>query len=132
MRRHLKAELHSAYFCERFVLILEEFLAHCPREALELRKQNNAVLKLQKIAELIVKLKREDNYGDAEAMKEYQKEIEKINRDLFQAMGKFQIPYKYAATDAAAPSAYLTCAACGVCYVCCCGPCAVRSWRRRA
>jgi len=80
------------HFTERFSLVLEEFLSNCPRFAQNMRKQNNAVLKLQRIAELIVKLKREHGYSDEEAMKEYRKELVKLNKYLFGPMGSFQIP----------------------------------------
>lgn len=90
---HLKAELHNPFNCERFTLILEEYLSHCGRYALELRKQTDAVLKMQKVAEMVVHLKRDMGFEDSEAMKQYTKECEKLNRDFFEPMGKFQIPF---------------------------------------
>ena len=92
VRRHLKSELHNPFWSERFSMILEEYLAHCGRFSGELRKQSQAVLKLQRVAELIVKLKREHGYSDEDAMAEYRKELEKLNADFFGPMGKFQIP----------------------------------------
>eukprot|EP00456_Euglypha_rotunda_P026962 TRINITY_DN2162_c0_g1_i12.p1 TRINITY_DN2162_c0_g1~~TRINITY_DN2162_c0_g1_i12.p1 ORF type:complete len:230 (+),score=36.22 TRINITY_DN2162_c0_g1_i12:348-1037(+) len=89
---HLKAELHNATFCERFAVILEEYLSHAGRYATELRKQNSAVLKLQKVAEMIVKLKRK-GASDEDAMEAYTKELKRLNEDFFQPMGKFQIPF---------------------------------------
>jgi phosphatidylinositol-4,5-bisphosphate 3-kinase len=89
---HLKAELHSPHFSERFAVILEEYLSHCGRFAKELRKQNQAVLKLERVAAMIVRLKREHAYSDEDAMREYRKEITKLNADFFGPMGKFQIP----------------------------------------
>jgi len=89
---HLKSELHSPYFTERFAVLLEEFLSHSGRYASELRKQNSAVLKLQKVAEMIVKMKRKGK-TDEEAMEEYRKELTRLNADFFEPMGKFQIPF---------------------------------------
>lgn len=80
--RHLKAELHNAPHAERFALILEEYLSHCGRFSHELRKQSQAVRKLQRVAELVVKLKREHGYGDEEVIKEYRRVSQKITRLL--------------------------------------------------
>jgi hypothetical protein len=76
---HLKAEVHAPFCCERFGLILEEYLSFAGRFTLELKKQASAVLKLQRIAEMVVRLKRDHGYSDPEAMKEYSKECEKVN-----------------------------------------------------
>jgi len=59
---HLKAELASPDFCERFSVILEEYLSHAGPHARELRKQANTVHKLQRVAEMVVKLKNEAKY----------------------------------------------------------------------
>jgi hypothetical protein len=88
----LKAEQHITEYNERFSLILEEYLAHSGPHAAELTKQYNAVQKLQRVAELIVKLKLENKYSDADCMKEYSIELEKLNNDFFLPIGKFQIP----------------------------------------
>jgi len=89
---HLKAEVHAPHCCERFGLILEEYLSFAGRFTTELRKQAAAVLRLQRVAEMVVRLKRDHGYSDPEAMKEYSKACEKLNRDFFQPMGKFQLP----------------------------------------
>ena len=91
---HLKAEMGSLDFQERFTLILETYLSSAGVHAIELRKQHAAVGKLQRIAELVVKLKVEDKVSDAEATKEYHSQLAKLNRDFFAKMagGKFQIP----------------------------------------
>ncbi len=89
---HLKAEVHAPHCCERFGLILEEYLSYAGRFTVELRKQASAVLRLQRIAEMVVRLKRDHGYSDPEAMKEYSKECEKLNKDFFKPMGKFQLP----------------------------------------
>jgi phosphatidylinositol-4,5-bisphosphate 3-kinase len=89
---HLKAELANPEFCERYGVILEEFLSFAGEFTKQLRKQNNTVRKLQRLAELIVKLKLEHKYTDQQCMKEYNSEIEKLNRDFFSKMGSFQVP----------------------------------------
>lgn len=89
---HLKAEVHASHCCERFGLILEEYLTYAGRFTLELKKQASAVLKLQRIAEMVVRLKRDHGYSDPEAMKAYTAECEKLNRDFFLPQGKFQLP----------------------------------------
>lgn len=90
---HLKSEMHNPPYAERFGLLLEEYLSHNAYAAKLLRNQNGAVNKLQRVAELIVTLKRDQGYSDADAMKEYTREIEKLNRDMFVPMGQFQIPF---------------------------------------
>jgi len=87
----LKAELHEPFFTERFSLILEEYLSNCGRYSTSLRNQHVAVLKLQRVASMVVNLKR-SGFSDADCMKEYTKELEKLNRDFFEPLGQFQIP----------------------------------------
>jgi phosphatidylinositol-4,5-bisphosphate 3-kinase len=89
---HLKAELHDPMVCERFSVILELMLSHVGIFADELQKQVCVVKHMQKVAELIVQLKRELQYTNEEAMKEYTKELEKLNKTVFEPMGKFQLP----------------------------------------
>jgi phosphatidylinositol-4,5-bisphosphate 3-kinase len=91
---HLKAEMGSLDFQERFTLMLEEYLSFAGLAAIELRKQASAVHKLQKVAELIVELKVTKRLSDAEATKEYHAALAKLNRDFFRQLegGKFQIP----------------------------------------
>lgn len=79
-------------FMERFAVLLEHYLSNAGRYATELRKQNSAVLKLQKVAEMIVRLKRKGK-TDEEAMSEYRRELKRLNSDFFEPMGKFQIPF---------------------------------------
>jgi hypothetical protein len=50
---HCKAELLSVDFCERYAVILEEYLANCGDFAKDLRTQYNAVQKLIRVAELV-------------------------------------------------------------------------------
>ena len=91
--RHLKSELINPFWSERFALILEEYLAHCGRFSADLRKQNQAVVKMQRVAELIAKLKREHSVADEDAMAQLRKELHKLNDEFFGPVGKFQIPY---------------------------------------
>lgn len=89
---HLKAELHEPAHCERFGVILEEYLSHCGRFSRELRKQNSTVLKCQKIAAMIVKMKREEGATHEATMAAYQKELNTLNRNFFEPQTKFQLP----------------------------------------
>eukprot|EP01006_Ploeotia_vitrea_P036247 TRINITY_DN66000_c6_g18_i1.p1 TRINITY_DN66000_c6_g18~~TRINITY_DN66000_c6_g18_i1.p1 ORF type:complete len:1249 (-),score=825.13 TRINITY_DN66000_c6_g18_i1:300-4046(-) len=90
---HLKAEMAgSADFCERYAAILEEYLSHGSNYTHDLRRQHMAVLKLQRVAELIVKLKTKHKMSDSDCMKEYHKELHKLNKRFFSKIGKFQIP----------------------------------------
>lgn len=63
---HLKAEVHAPHCCERFGLVLEEYLSFAGRFTAELRKQASAVLRLQRVAEMVVRLKRDHGYSDPE------------------------------------------------------------------
>jgi len=49
-------------------------------------------VKLQRVAELVFKLKYEHNYGDVHILKEYRAELEKLNRDVFGKFGTFRLP----------------------------------------
>lgn len=89
---HLKAELHEPTFAERFGVILEEYLSHCGRFSHELRKQSETLKRLEKVSAMIVQLKREEGLDDKPCMKEYEKELLKLNRKFFEPMGKFQVP----------------------------------------
>jgi Phosphatidylinositol 3- and 4-kinase/Phosphoinositide 3-kinase family, accessory domain (PIK domain)/PI3-kinase family, ras-binding domain/Phosphoinositide 3-kinase C2 len=89
---HLKAELASPDFCERYAVILEEYLSHAGQHTRELRKQNQAVLKLQRVAELVLKLKLEHKRTDSQCMEEYYAELDKLNRRFFSTLGHFQMP----------------------------------------
>lgn len=89
---HLKAELHEPPFAERLGCILEEYLSHCGRFSAELRKQNNTVLKCQRVAAMVVRIKREEQAQDDVANKEYQQELHKLNAKFFEPQKKFQIP----------------------------------------
>lgn len=89
---HLKAEVHDPAVTERFALLMEEFLAHSGQMAHELRKQASAVVKLQRVAEMVVHLKRKLLYTDQAATREYASELEKLNKTFFEHIGKVQIP----------------------------------------
>eukprot|EP00808_Paulinella_micropora_P000718 g11522.t1 len=89
---NLKAELHAPHFTERFAMLLEHYLSNAGLYAHELRKQASAMLKLQKVAEMIVKMKRR-GATDEEAMAEYRRELRRLNSDFFEPMGKFRLPF---------------------------------------
>ncbi len=69
--------------------LLEQYLTFASRFTLELYKQTQSVNRLQKVAELVVRLKWDHGYNDIDAMKEYIKEIEKLNKEFFGPMKKF-------------------------------------------
>ena len=84
--------MHEPTFCERFCVVLEEYLAHAGRFAGELRKQNNFNIRMQKVAAMVVRLKREDKVDNDEATQAYKEELHKLNRSFFEPMGSFQVP----------------------------------------
>ncbi len=91
---HLKAEMHVPFVSERFALLLEEYVSFGGVHGMLLRKQQVAVNKMQKVAEMVVRMKRNDQYTDADVKKAFKLEIEKLNRDCFGIAGStFQIPF---------------------------------------
>jgi len=89
---HLKAELHNPWVSERFGLLLEEFLSHVGRQAHELRKQLMVVQKLQKVAEMVVMLRREGKISDETLKEIYHNDLRKLNAEFFSTLGGFQVP----------------------------------------
>jgi len=92
---HMKVEMETHLgFRERFAMILEEYLSHSPEGAHELRKQNNVVNQLQRVAEHIYQKKESKKYSDQDIKEEYVQTLSKLNRDFFERMpnGRFQIP----------------------------------------
>jgi len=88
---HLKAEMGvaSSEFQERFGCILEEYLSLAGMHAMELRKQAAVVNQLQKVAELVVRLKVEEKVSDSEAMKQYHAALTKLNKTFFDRLHEF-------------------------------------------
>lgn len=84
----LKSELHEPFFAERFGVILEEYLSHCGRFAGELRKQNAACLKLQRVAAMVVKMTR----AGEDACTAYHHELHRLNKDFFEPLGSWSLP----------------------------------------
>ncbi len=68
---HLKAEMHVPFVCERFTIILEEYLSFAGPHGALLRKQHLAVNKMQKVAEMVVRMKRNADYTDADVKKAF-------------------------------------------------------------
>ena len=62
--RHLRSAIHSPDFCERFTLILEEYLSFCGEHTEELKKQATVVSRLQDLSAQIVKLERARKRGE--------------------------------------------------------------------
>lgn len=88
---HLRAGLHVPETRERYAVVLEEYLSHCGDAANELRKQLIVVQRLQRVAELVVNLKRTDA-SDEQVRERYQIELQRLNTALFERLGSFQLP----------------------------------------
>ena len=89
---HLKAELHDHAVTERFAVILEEFLSYVGRLAGELRKQCVVVQRLQKIAENVVTMRREQGWPDPEVREAYEADLNRLNESLLEKLGSVTIP----------------------------------------
>jgi hypothetical protein len=63
---HFKAELHNIYECERYAVIMEEYLFHCGPHAADLRKQYEVVQKLQRISGRVATRKQAKDVPDDE------------------------------------------------------------------
>ena len=88
---HLKNELHAPHHCERYVLVLEELLSFSPVLCHELLKQVVMVRALTKVSEMVQRLKR-DGLHDHEVEREYQKELHRLNDELFAQQPYFLSP----------------------------------------
>jgi Phosphatidylinositol 3- and 4-kinase/Phosphoinositide 3-kinase family, accessory domain (PIK domain)/Phosphoinositide 3-kinase C2/PI3-kinase family, ras-binding domain len=97
---HLRSVMHSADYCERYTLMLEEYLSFCGGHAEELRKQHLAVLHLQQIASSVVKWKRSTSDSDATVKQKYHELLHRLNEHFFERIGSFQLPLdpRYRAT----------------------------------
>lgn len=87
----LKAELHMPYFCERFGLILEEYLAFAGRHSRLLRVQDTACNKLVKISEKIIRLTRA-NMEESVIKETYKQDLEHLNKSFFLPAGGMFLP----------------------------------------
>eukprot|EP00475_Leptophrys_vorax_P037150 TRINITY_DN636_c0_g1_i1.p1 TRINITY_DN636_c0_g1~~TRINITY_DN636_c0_g1_i1.p1 ORF type:complete len:1055 (+),score=263.00 TRINITY_DN636_c0_g1_i1:97-3261(+) len=86
---NLKAELHNPDYCERFALIIEEYLVQNARHAKELHIQNIYVQKFLEVADLITKYKHVDKRDKAFCMSALKEELQLLNRTF---PDKYQIP----------------------------------------
>lgn len=90
---HLKAEVHDPTCTERFAVILEELLTYIGFHMTEsLYKQTTTVNKLQKVADQVLKLKREFGFSDEETTVEYQKMLVELNETFFAQQNTVQVP----------------------------------------
>ncbi|GAB5369059.1 hypothetical protein AAMO2058_001372800 [Amorphochlora amoebiformis] len=90
---HLKAEMEfSPKFCERYALILEEYLSLCGPHLNELLKQHHLNLKLEAVSARIVQLKREEKNSSMDCKKEMRAQLSEINETFFKKVGSMQVP----------------------------------------
>ncbi|CEO95211.1 PI3-kinase family, ras-binding domain [Plasmodiophora brassicae] len=89
---HLKAELHSPFHCERYAMILEEYLFHSGWHAAELRKQYEIVQRLQRISGKVVARKHAKDMTDDEIQAEYLAALHKFNENYLSTNESTQIP----------------------------------------
>jgi phosphatidylinositol-4,5-bisphosphate 3-kinase len=86
---NLKAELHNPDFCERYALILEEYLLQNSKHAKELQVQNIYVRKFLEVADLIAKYRHIDKRDKAFCMNALKEELNGLNRTF---PDNYQIP----------------------------------------
>lgn len=77
----IKAELHNLDHCERFSLILEEYLLKNPKHAEELLQQNIVINRLLGIADHIVYMRRKKN-DDITCTADLHSKIEQLNEEF--------------------------------------------------
>eukprot|EP00455_Lapot_gusevi_P034995 TRINITY_DN3870_c0_g1_i8.p1 TRINITY_DN3870_c0_g1~~TRINITY_DN3870_c0_g1_i8.p1 ORF type:complete len:392 (+),score=162.44 TRINITY_DN3870_c0_g1_i8:366-1541(+) len=81
--------MHNKEFCERYGLLMEEYLKHAGNHAVELQTQNKIVKRLLEIADLIIKYKNVNRMNDDQCKAELRKELTALNGQL---PAVFQIP----------------------------------------
>eukprot|EP01083_Nonionella_stella_P098819 277967_1 len=89
---HIKSELWTLEFCERYVLLLEEYLYHCGSHVKQLYRQHVVVEEFRRIALLVVKLKRDSKFTKETIDNVYKEELSKMNMFL-EKIGNFQVPF---------------------------------------
>lgn len=82
---HLKAEFHDTQYCERFGLMLEEYLLHAFDHVKELCIQQKLQNRLCHVAEKVFYNLRGKKLGKAECEKQMREDLENINKDLPQS-----------------------------------------------
>lgn len=88
---HLKSDLSNPFYCERYALLLEDYLTNCPISAGKLRKQNNCMVALQKIAENVC-LRSQTGLSRIN-QRMFANDLKKLNRQLKKMPdSKFQLP----------------------------------------
>jgi hypothetical protein len=80
-------------YCERFALLLEQYVRLCPYSANELRKQQNVIHKLQYAAERVVMRRDVAKMSKKDNKKEFLEEMDHLNDAFFSRLvgGTFQI-----------------------------------------
>eukprot|EP00475_Leptophrys_vorax_P005739 TRINITY_DN13463_c0_g1_i2.p1 TRINITY_DN13463_c0_g1~~TRINITY_DN13463_c0_g1_i2.p1 ORF type:complete len:775 (+),score=162.06 TRINITY_DN13463_c0_g1_i2:283-2325(+) len=88
---HLKAEMYQIEHTERYACILEEYLSFAGNHTRELRKQNDAVLRLSRISGTIVSLKRAKEKTDDEITELCTRKLHEFNSSFLTKIGSMQI-----------------------------------------
>ena len=78
---HLKAEYHDLFYCERFGLLMEEYLLHAGEHSKQLFIQNVFLKRLEVIAEKVQNAKKSTNNNDT-VKRLFRRELNKLNRDI--------------------------------------------------
>lgn len=77
----------------RFAMILETYILNCELSAQELRKQNNMIQKMQRVAEHVAS-RRANGIDKKQNKATFKKEMQQLNDKFFSRMmgGKLQVP----------------------------------------
>eukprot|EP01083_Nonionella_stella_P014829 41526_1 len=78
---HLKAEYHDLMYCEKFGLLMEEYLLHAGQHSEELFMQNLFLKRLEVIAHKVQSAKRSTNNAADTVKRLFRRELTKLNRD---------------------------------------------------
>lgn len=89
---HLKAELYQVEHCERFAVILEEYLSFAGLHTRELRKQVDAMNKFARVSGHIAGLLRAKEKSKDEVKAICQEKLTHLNNSFFNKIGSIQIP----------------------------------------
>merc|ERR1712228_613079 len=79
---HLKSEFHDLFYCERFGLLMEEYLLFAGEHTKQLFIQSILLKRLEVIAEKIQSAKKSSNHSPQSVKKLFRRELNKLNRDF--------------------------------------------------
>jgi hypothetical protein len=89
---HLRAESWDKYHCERYAVILEEYLAFEGPHTSELKKQFEICNKFMQISSQIRNMKRKKEQSDQEILQIYREKLQRINESYLSQIGHFYVP----------------------------------------